>query len=150
MPIIQHEVYIDAPIHVCFDLARNVDVHTLTTARTKERAIGGVTEGLMHEGDTVTWEAVHLGVRQRLTAKIIKMDIPNSFTDVMVSGAFQSFTHVHTFRESGNGTVMEDSFTYTSPFGPIGKLADWLFLERYMRNFIIDRARELKKIAESK
>lgn len=150
MPIIHHEVYIEAPIHICFDLARNVDVHTVTTAKTKERAIGGVTEGLMQEGDTVTWEAIHLGIKQRLTAKIVEMDIPNSFTDVMVSGAFQSFTHVHTFRKSGNGTVMSDSFTYTSPFGPIGKIADKLFLERYMRNFITIRAMELKKIAESK
>ncbi|WOV89105.1 SRPBCC family protein [Sporosarcina oncorhynchi] len=150
MLIIHHEVYIEAPIHVCFDLARNVDVHTVTTAKTKERAIGGVTEGLMQLGDTVTWEAVHFGIKQRLTAKIIQMDTPYSFTDVMVSGAFQSFTHVHTFRKSGNGTIMEDNFTYTSPLGFIGKIADSLFLERYMRKFLVDRAMELKKIAESK
>lgn len=150
MPIIEYEIYIEAPIHVCFDLARNVDVHTLTTAKTKERAIGGVTEGLMEEGDTVTWEAIHLGIKQRLTAKIVKMDSPNSFTDVMVSGAFQSFTHVHTFKESGIGTMMKDSFAYTSPFGLIGRIADKVFLERYMKNFIIDRAKELKKIAETK
>lgn len=49
MLIITHEIYIHAPIRICFDLARNVDIHTETTAKTKERAIAGVTTGLMEE-----------------------------------------------------------------------------------------------------
>lgn len=109
-----------------------------------------MTTGLMENGDTVTWEAVHLGVRQRLTAKIIEMDRPHKFTDVMVKGAFHSFTHTHEFIESGTGTLMKDTFSYKSPFGIIGKIADRLFLERYMKNFITDRAKELKRIAEGK
>ncbi|MFS0690161.1 SRPBCC family protein [Sporosarcina sp. 179-K 8C2 HS] len=149
MPIIEYEIYVDAPIHICFDLTRNVEVHTQTTAKTKEKAIAGVTTGLMENGDTVTWEAVHLGVRQRLTAKIIEMDRPHKFTDVMVKGAFHSFTHTHEFIESGTGTIMKDTFSYKSPFGLIGKIADRLFLEKYMKNFIADRAKELKRIAES-
>ncbi|CAG9621184.1 hypothetical protein BACCIP111883_01956 [Sutcliffiella rhizosphaerae] len=71
MPIIKHEIYIDAPINVCFDLARNVEVHTETTTKTKEKVVGGVTVGLLENDDTVTWEATHLGVKQKLTAKTI-------------------------------------------------------------------------------
>ncbi|WP_203289444.1 SRPBCC family protein [Metabacillus sp. cB07] len=148
MPTIKHEVYIHAPIEVCFDLARSVDVHMETTSRTQEKAVDGVTSGLMERGDSVTWEAVHLGVRQRLTAKITEMKRPYQFTDVMVNGAFRSFTHTHEFKESGTGTIMKDSFSYESPFGILGKMADLLFLERYMRNFIAARALELKRIAE--
>lgn len=148
MPIIEYEITINAPIHICFDLARDVDVHTETTAKTKERAIAGVTTGLMENGDTVTWEAIHLGIKQKLTAKIIEMNRPYHFTDIMVKGAFHSFTHTHEFIESSTGTIMKDTFSYQSPFGFLGKIADRLFLERYMRNFIVDRAKELKKIAE--
>ncbi|WP_205685492.1 hypothetical protein [Bacillus salacetis] len=43
---------------------------------------------------------------------------------------------------------MIDRFQYKSPLGPLGSLADKLFLEKYMRNFIAGRAVELKKIAE--
>ncbi|WP_425310978.1 hypothetical protein [Fictibacillus nanhaiensis] len=43
MPVIKHQEYIKAPLEVCFDLARNVDVHTDTTSHTNERAVGGVT-----------------------------------------------------------------------------------------------------------
>jgi len=148
MPLIKYAIYVEAPIDVCFDLTRDVEVHTLTTSKTKERAIGGVTKGLMEKGDSVTWEAVHLGVKQKLTAKITEMEKPYHFTDVMVKGAFHSFTHTHEFFEHGTGTIMKDRFSYISPFGLIGKIADKLFLERYMRNFIVMRANELKKIAE--
>lgn len=149
MPTINYEIYIEAPTEVCFDLARNVDVHTQTTGKTKERAIAGVTSGLMEKGDSVTWEAVHLGVKQKLTGKIIEMDKPHTFTDQMVKGAFHSFTHTHEFIGKGTGTIMKDRFVYRSPLGFLGKIADRLFLEKYMNRFIAERAIELKKIAET-
>lgn len=150
MPVINHEIYVEAPVDICFDLTRNVDVHTETTAKTKERAIAGVTSGLMEKGDTVTWEAVHLGVKQKLTAQITEMERPYRFTDVMVKGAFHSFTHTHEFIEKGSGTIMKDRFEYRSPWGILGRIADQLFLEKYMNRFIADRASELKRIAESR
>jgi ligand-binding SRPBCC domain-containing protein len=149
VPVIEYEIFVEAPVDVCFDLARDVEIHTKTTLNTKERAVGGITKGLLEEGDSVTWEAVHLGVKQRLTAKIIKMDKPNSFVDVMVKGAFHSFTHTHLFIAIENGTIMKDRFDYKSPLGILGIIADKCFLERYMRNFIISRSKELKKIAEN-
>lgn len=148
MPIINHKQFIHAPVDVCFDLARNVDIHTETTAGTNEKAVGGVTEGLLENGDTVTWEATHFGIRQRLTAKIIHMEKPTMFVDSMVKGAFHSFTHTHRFQEEEGGTIMTDTFEYKSPYGPLGILADKLFLEKYMTHFIVSRAKELKRIAE--
>lgn len=148
MPVIEHEISIHAPIHLCFDLARNVEAHVASTGRTRERAVAGVTSGLLENSDTVTWEAVHFGVRQRLTAQITEMNPPSDFTDIMVKGAFHSFEHRHQFFEVGNGTIMRDTFQYKSPFGAIGRLADRLFLERYMRRFIEFRAHELKRMAE--
>ncbi|KAB8126111.1 SRPBCC family protein [Gracilibacillus oryzae] len=144
----KHSQFINAPTEICFDLARNVDIHTKTTAGTKETAVAGVTQGLLEEGDTVTWEATHFGIKQRLTAKVIHMDKPKEFVDIMLKGAFHSFTHKHQFIEESGGTIMIDTFEYKSPFGLIGWIADKLFLEKYMRNFIISRARELKSIAE--
>jgi ligand-binding SRPBCC domain-containing protein len=150
IPIIKHNIYINTSVDACFDLARSVEVHTKTTSKTKETAIAGVTKGLLTKGDSVTWEAVHFGIRQRLTARITDMEKPYNFTDVMEKGAFHSFTHIHEFVEEGKGTIMKDTFKYKSPYGIIGKIADKLFLEKYMKNFIESRANELKKIAESK
>jgi ligand-binding SRPBCC domain-containing protein len=148
MPVIKHEQFIKAPRELCFDLTRDVGVHTKTTAKTKEKAVGGVTKGLLEEGDTVTWEATHFGIKQRLTAKVTQMRKYTEFTDIMVKGAFHSFTHTHKFIEQKGGTLMIDTFDYKSPLGPIGIIADKLFLERYMTRFIISKAKELKKMAE--
>ena len=148
MPVIKHVIYIQAPILRCFNLARDVGVHTKTTSNTKEKAVAGETKGLLNKGDSVTWEATHFGIRQRLTAQITDMNAPYRFTDELVKGAFHSFTHTHTFTESDSGTIMEDIFDYKSPLGILGKVADRLFLENYMKNFIVSRANELKKIAE--
>lgn len=60
MPVFEHQQYIKAP-WVYFDLARNVRVFILTTSNTKEKAIAGVTAGLLEEGDSFTWEAIHFG-----------------------------------------------------------------------------------------
>lgn len=148
MPVINHEIYIHAPIHTCFDLARSVDAHVESTKQTNERAVGGKTSGLMEKGDHVTWEATHFGIRQQLTANITEMNPPCHFTDVMVKGAFHSFTHEHYFAETNGVTVMKDRFDYKSPLGIIGKIADRLFLQKYMEHFIAVRAKEIKRMAE--
>ena len=148
MPVIEHHQFIQAPVEVCFDLARNVDIHTQTTLKTKERAVGGVTHGFLEQGDIVTWEAIHFGIKQNLTAKVIFMERPHSFVDIILKGTFHSFVHTHQFKEEAGGTIMIDKFQYKSPFGLIGVAADKLFLEKYMRKFIVTRAKALKKIAE--
>ena len=148
MPTLRLETWVDAPRETCFDLARSVDAHVASTAKTRERAVAGVTSGLMSLGDRVTWEAHHLGVRQRLTAEITRFDRPAMFEDRMVKGAFTSFTHLHEFVEARGGTLMVDTFDYRSPLGPLGRLADVLFLERYLTRFLRERAEHLKMVAE--
>ncbi|OPH60346.1 cell division protein [Paenibacillus ferrarius] len=148
MPIIKTELHIHAPIETCFDMARSIDIHAQSTSQTNERAVGGVTSGLIECGQTVTWEAVHFGVKQRLTAKITEMDYPLRFVDEQVRGAFKRFRHTHEFYTTENGTQMIDVFDYTSPMGWLGKLADVLFLQRYMKGFLIKRNMYIKKVAE--
>jgi ligand-binding SRPBCC domain-containing protein len=148
VPLIVIETWIAAPVERCFDLARDVEAHVASTGKTGERAVDGVTSGLVGLGQEVTWQAVHLGVRQRLTAKITRMERPAVFVDEMVRGAFRSFRHTHEFRPERGGTTMIDRFDYTSPLGALGRLADWMFLERYLRRFLEDRAAYLKARAE--
>lgn len=148
MPIIQVQVLIRAPVELCFDLARDVEAHQRSVSHTGERAVAGVSAGLMGLGDTVTWEAVHFGVRQRLTARITEFERPYRFVDEMVAGAFAGFHHTHRFEPVAEGTRMTDVFDYRSPLGPLGRLADVLFLERYMRRFLTVRSEALKRMAE--
>src|SRR3954462_12538298 len=128
MPLIEFETWIDAPLERCFDLARDVEAHVASTGKSGERPVAGVMTGLIGLGEEVTWEAVHLGVRQRLTSRITRMERPTMFVDEMVRGAFRSFVHTHEFRPERGGTLMVDRFDYESPLGFLGRVADWMFL----------------------
>jgi ligand-binding SRPBCC domain-containing protein len=143
-------MFIYAPREICFDVARDIDIHTKSTSQTAERAIAGVTTGLIELNETVTWEAIHFGIKQKLTVQITEFDFPTRFVDEMVKGAFKRFYHVHEFIEKENGTLMIDTFDYASPFGLFGRIADRLFLEQYMKEFLVKRNRYIKKIAEEK
>ncbi|MFC6999412.1 SRPBCC family protein [Rufibacter roseus] len=150
MPIINLQLEVKAPVEVCFDLSRSIDVHMLSTAKTQEKAVAGVVAGLIDLQETVTWQAVHFGVKQKLTSVITHFERPYYFVDEMVSGAFKRFKHEHKFTAvSPTTTSITESFDYTSPLGQLGKIADWLFLERYMRQLLQDRNEVIKQVAET-
>ncbi len=149
MVTVTTRVEIDSPIRHCFDLARDIDVHTRTVWKhTKEKAIRGVTSGPIGQGQTVTFEATHLGVRQRLTSLITEYREPFLFVDEMQKGAFKKLRHVHEFEEIGGKTVMTDTLTFEAPLGIVGRWVEKLILEEYMRKFLEHRNNELKKLAE--
>lgn len=140
---------IAAPPERVFDLARSIDAHQDSTEATHERAVGGVTHGLIGLGEEVTWEARHFGIKQRLTVRITGFERPARFQDVMVSGAFKSMKHDHEFGPQASWTLMVDRFEFESPFGILGRIVDRLFLAGYLRRFLIRRNEVLKKLAES-
>jgi len=140
--------FIAAPVGTVFDLARDVDAHVASAAGTHERPVGGRTSGLLELGDEVTWEAVHFGVKQRLTSRMTRFERPRYFRDAMVAGAFARFDHDHYFDETAGGCLARDVFDFTSPLGPLGWVADRLVLERYMRRFLETRMTILKELAE--
>lgn len=93
MPIITVSTEINAGPEVCFDLARSVEAHLASTTRTAERAVAGVTSGLLGLGDQVTWRARHVGVVQHLSSRITAFDRPRHFRDEMTQGVFARLAH---------------------------------------------------------
>ena len=149
MPVIELATSISAPIERVFDLARSIDLHTNSTSSTGERAIAGVTSGLIGPEQEVTWRARHFGVWQSLTVRVTVFERPTHFADAMLRGAFSRMEHHHYFEPAGSGTTMRDVFSFQSPLGILGRIADFLFLTRYMKSFLIERNRVIKATAES-
>lgn len=149
MPRIELELFIEAPIERCFDLARSIELHVASTGATGERPVAGRTSGLIGPGEEVTWRARHFGVWQELTSRIVRFERPAHFRDSMVRGAFRHFDHDHHFSVDGQGTRMRDVFEYTAPFGPLGVLAERIFLTGYLTRFLRIRGAVIKATAES-
>lgn len=149
MAHIEMTTSIAAPIDVVFDLSRSIDVHVGSMSRSRERAIGGVTSGLIGLGERVTWRAVHFGIPFTMTSEIVEMAAPSYFVDQQVSGPFKSFRHEHCFDPHERGTSMIDVIDFVAPAGPIGIVVDRLLLRRYMERLIRERNQFLKSRAES-
>ncbi len=149
MPVIELTIEIRAPLERTFDLARSVELHMDSTARTGERAVAGVTSGLMELGQEVTWRARHFGTWQHLTSRITAFVRPFHFRDSMVRGAFQRFDHDHFFSQRGDLTLMRDVFDFQAPFGILGQVANRVFLIAYMRRFLVARNALIKAVAET-
>jgi ligand-binding SRPBCC domain-containing protein len=152
MSVVELITFIQAPVERVFDLARSVDLHLASTAHTGERAVAGVTSGLLGPGDQVTWRGKHFGVWQHLTSRITRYDRPHHFRDSMIRGAFRRFDHDHYFEASNAGdaqTRMTDVFDFTSPLGPLGVLADRSFLIRHIRTLLIQRNEIIRETAET-
>jgi hypothetical protein len=85
------------------------------------------------------------------TARIIEFEWLHHFRDLQVSGPFDSFDHTHSFRESlqnaKSGTVIHDRVVYQVGTGPLGVIANGLFVRSMLRQMFAYRhaatAREL-------
>ena len=73
MPIVEVITRINAPAEICFDLARDINLHIASTEGMHEKAISGRHERADRLGEEVTWEATRFGMRRRLTSRIIEL-----------------------------------------------------------------------------
>ncbi|MCU6478836.1 SRPBCC family protein [Arthrobacter sp. A2-55] len=129
----------DLPPELLFRRSLSVDEHVASMAASGERAVGGVTAGQIAAGQTVTWKARHFCVRFSMTSLVTEVDHPRRFMDHQVKGPFSSFHHIHTFMPSAAGTLMVDEIAFAAPCGMLGRIAERLFLARYLRRLIIRR-----------
>ena len=82
------------------------------------------------------------GKRMTWVAKIVEHRPPHAvpfageearFVDVQESGPFAAWRHAHEFEAiDSNSTRMVDRITYRVPLGPIGWIADLVFLRRML------------------
>lgn len=149
MPVIELTTTINAPIERCFDLARSIDLHKLSTTGTEEEAISGETSGLIGKGQRVTWRPRHFGIRQTLTSEITHFEYPYHFRDEMINGAFKLIKHDHLFQQAGDCTVMKDKFYFESPGGILGTIFNRLILIKYLSSLLTRRNQMIKEVAES-
>lgn len=131
------------PPELLFDLARSIDLHLESQQRSKEKAVAGVTAGLIGEGQDVTWRARHFGIPLTMTSRVTAFDFPHSFTDEQVRGPFKAFQHIHQFQATPNGSVMTDRVEFTAPLGFLGRALERLVLTPYLKRLIAVRGHYL-------
>src|SRR5215213_9920206 len=96
--------------------------------------------------------------RVRWVAKIVEHQPPHAvvfgeearFIDEQESGPFASWRHAHEFEHVDEKTTrVTDRVTYRVPFGPVGWLADLIFVRRQVRAMFRFRHAQMKRMLES-
>jgi ligand-binding SRPBCC domain-containing protein len=141
--------FIAAPVERVFNLSRSINLHSISTSQTNERAIAGTITGLISLNETVTWQARHLFKTRLHTSKISAMESPAFFVDEMTQGDFKSFRHEHHFKPVDNGTIMIDILEFESPYGALGRFLNSVYLKKYLEKFLIKRNETIKEYAQT-
>ncbi|MGY0389543.1 SRPBCC family protein [Nocardioides sp. WG-D5] len=136
MPCIELTTEIPARPEQCFELSLSVDAHRSSMSDSGERAVAGVTSGVMRLGDSVTWKARHFGLPITMTSVISEYAAPNRFVDEQESGPFRRWWHEHRFEPIAGGTLMTDVVEFEAPVGVVGRVANVLVLTRYMTKLL--------------
>ncbi|MCK6617485.1 MAG: SRPBCC family protein [Cyclobacteriaceae bacterium] len=92
----------------------------------------------MYAGQLIRYIVYGLpGIPMNWTTEITHVQEPYYFVDEQRFGPYALWHHQHHFKEVAGGIEMTDEVNYAVPFGIIGRMANWLFVEREL-NRIFD------------
>ncbi len=77
---------------------------------------------------------------------ISDVEQPHFFADEQLKGPYAYWRHEHRFKEIEGGVEMEDIVTYQVPLGPIGKIANSLFVKRQLKSIFDYRYKVLENL----
>jgi ligand-binding SRPBCC domain-containing protein len=101
----------------------------------------------MSEGAEFDYTIRWFGVPMPWKSRIEGYRPPERFTDVQLAGPYRSWSHLHTFEEVPDGTLMRDIVTYRLPFGPLGGIVHALAVRRQLEDIFRYRARRIDEWA---
>ena len=103
-----------------------------------------VKDGALHELETHQF-----GMRLVWAARISDVNPPFGFTDTAERSPFAYWQHRHEFKPQGEDTLLIDTLSYALPMGPLGSIADRLFVRRQIDELFAFRHAATKLALES-
>ena len=102
--------------------------------------------GSMYAGQIIQYRITVLPfVRMRWETEITEVVELSVFTDVQRKGPYAYWSHKHLFTEVEGGVEMTDELEYAIPFGPVGRLAHFLFVGREVKSIFDYRSHVLER-----
>ena len=141
--------FILAPAERVFDLCRNTTIYKAVLKGRKEGFSSGAGSSLIASGETITFNAKHLGKTRIMTARLIEMERPMKFAEEQVKGDLKSFRLESHFKQVENGTILINILTFEGPRDFLGSLIGKFFLKSYLEKFLLKRNEVIKQYAET-
>lgn len=104
-------------------------------------------QGKMYPGMLITYIVKPvLGIPMRWCTEITHVEDKKYFVDEQRFGPYSMWHHEHHFEEVDGGVMMRDKVSYAIPLGPIGQLANALFVGKEVRGIFEYREKVCDKI----
>jgi len=104
-------------------------------------------EGHVYEGQIIQYKITVLPfIRVRWETEITEVIERRSFTDIQRKGPYAHWSHKHIFTKVEGGVEMTDELEYAIPLGLLGRLANFLFVGREVKDIFNYRFHALKSI----
>jgi ligand-binding SRPBCC domain-containing protein len=88
---------------------------------------------VMEKGSLIDYQIRLSGLPFRWRTLISSYNPPHEFVDEQIKGPYSFWHHRHQFYAEGDETVIEDTVTYTIPFGILGRIVHTLFIRAKLR-----------------
>ena len=139
---------IDAPLERVFDFFSNAEnLEALTPPFLGFKILSDLPID-MHEGARIEYSIKLLGIPMRWSTLISVWEPGARFVDEQVKGPYAIWHHTHEFKACGDRTEMRDIVKYREPLGPLGALANVLFVKRMLDRIFDFRMEAVREILE--
>lgn len=141
------EQYIPQPLDQVWEFfSRPENLNDITPQDMSFEILSDVAGVPMYEGMIVRYYIRPiLNIRMNWVTEITHIQPQVYFIDEQRFGPYALWHHQHHFRAVEGGTCMQDVLHYKVPFGPVGKLADLLLVDRKIESIFTYRFGEIER-----
>jgi len=127
------------------------NLHQITPPKVNFKTLLQTGGPSMYSGQLISYKLSPLPwLRVRWTTEIKNVVPMKYFADDQKSGPFSMWYHQHNFQEKAGQVEMIDEVCYALPLGFLGRLVNFLLVEREVNNIFKFRAEALDKIFPKK
>lgn len=126
--------------------SRPENLNAITPSHVSFRILSPIAGLEMYEGMIIQYKiSPFLGIEMDWVTEITHIADRKFFIDDQRVGPYALWHHQHHFEEKDGGVEMTDILHFQVPFGPIGSLANALFVERMVEAIFAHRQRAIQE-----
>lgn len=146
----QYQIFIDRPPQAVFDFFTSRKNHARICPEGWDEEVLGDVETPLSQGAQMTVQTKRAGSASRpMTTEISEWNPPHGWSEKQIVGPFVSYSHKCKCTAFQTGTLLTDTIEYAPPAGgPLGKLADKIYLGKRLDTFFNGRHKEAKRLLE--